>query len=68
MRKIKQEGLSDIYEIVPVGVEDLGSRWVREGEVDSILTVSRPRKSLRVDTDFTLGPMPLFSRQPKNND
>jgi len=31
--------LSDVYEIVPVGVEDLGTRWVQEGEVDSIVTV-----------------------------
>lgn len=38
-KKIKEEGLSDIYVIVPVGAEDLGSKWVEEGEVDSIMTV-----------------------------
>lgn len=38
-RRIKEEGLSDVYEIVPVRAEDLGSKWVREGEVDSIITV-----------------------------
>lgn len=38
-KKIKQEGLSDVYVIVPVGVEDLGSTWFKEGEVDSIITV-----------------------------
>ena len=38
-RRIKQEGLSDVYEIAPVGVEDLGSKWAQKGEVDSIVTV-----------------------------
>ncbi|KIN06389.1 hypothetical protein OIDMADRAFT_17293 [Oidiodendron maius Zn] len=38
-RKIKLEGLSDIYEIVPVGAEDLGSKWIQEGEADTIITV-----------------------------
>lgn len=39
-RRIKQEGLSDVYVLVPVRAEDLGTEWVREGEVDSIITVS----------------------------
>lgn len=38
-RKIKLEGLSDIYEIVPVGAEDLGSKWIQEGGADTIITV-----------------------------
>lgn len=38
-KRIKQEGLSDVYVIVPVGAEDLGSKWVAKGEVDSIITV-----------------------------
>lgn len=41
-KRIKQEGLSDVYVIVPVGVEDLGSRWIAKGEVDTIMTVCAP--------------------------
>jgi len=39
-RKIKEAGLSDIYEIVPVGVEEMGEKWVTRGEVDCVVTVS----------------------------
>jgi hypothetical protein len=45
-KRIKEEGLSDVYEIVPVRAEDLGSRWVGEGEVDSIITVCTPSPAL----------------------
>ena len=38
-RKIKLAGLSDVYEIIPVGAEDLGSKWIQEGEADTIITV-----------------------------
>ena len=38
-RRIKEEGLEDVYVIIPVGVEGLGSKWVQRGEVDSIITV-----------------------------
>ncbi|KAG0645165.1 hypothetical protein D0Z07_9286 [Hyphodiscus hymeniophilus] len=38
-RRVKEAGLSDIYEIVPVGVEELGETWVGMGEVDSIVTI-----------------------------
>ena len=48
--RIIQNALSDIYEIVPVGVEDLdkvadgtkasgGNGWVRKGEADCIMTI-----------------------------
>ncbi len=37
--RVKEAGLEGIYEIVPVGVEDLGDRWVGRGEVDTIVTV-----------------------------
>lgn len=39
-QKIKECGLEGIYEIVPVGIEDLeGGGWVEEGKVDSVVTV-----------------------------
>lgn len=38
-KRIKQAGLSDVYVIVPVGVEDLGQEWVGEGSVDTVVTV-----------------------------
>ena len=38
-RRIKEAGLSDVYVIVPVGVEDLGEEWVRAGEVDTVVTI-----------------------------
>lgn len=41
-RKIKQEGLSDVYVVVPVGAGDLGTKWVQSEEVDSIITVRAP--------------------------
>lgn len=34
-----EAGLEEIYEIVPVGVEDLGDKWVGMGEVDTVVTV-----------------------------
>jgi hypothetical protein len=38
-RKAKLEDLSDVYEIVPVGAEDLGSKWIQEGEADTVIMV-----------------------------
>jgi SAM-dependent methyltransferase len=38
-RRIHEAGLDGIYEIVPVGVEDLGERWVKRGEVDTVCTI-----------------------------
>lgn len=38
-RRIKEAGLSDIFVIVPVGVEELGEKWVGNGSVDSVVTV-----------------------------
>ena len=37
-KRIKEAGLSDVYVIVPVGAENLGTRWVQKEEVDSIIT------------------------------
>ncbi|KUJ15870.1 S-adenosyl-L-methionine-dependent methyltransferase [Mollisia scopiformis] len=51
-KRIQEAGLEGIYEIVPVGVEDLGSKWVGEGEVDTVVTiqclcsVDEPRKMI----------------------
>lgn len=39
-RKIVDAGLEEVYEVVPVGVEDLGDRWVKRGSVDCVVTVS----------------------------
>ncbi|KAH7420042.1 S-adenosyl-L-methionine-dependent methyltransferase [Cadophora sp. MPI-SDFR-AT-0126] len=50
--RVKEAGLEDIYVIVPVGVEDLGEKWVKRGEVDTIVTiqclcsVSEPKKMI----------------------
>jgi hypothetical protein len=38
-KRIKEAGLSDIYVIVPVGIEELGMGWVRKEEVDSMVTI-----------------------------
>jgi hypothetical protein len=38
-RRIKEAGLSDIFVIVPVGVEELGEKWVGKGEVDTVVTI-----------------------------
>jgi hypothetical protein len=49
-KRIIANGLSDIYHIVPVGVEDLdtvadgaaaggGQGWVRKGEADCVMTI-----------------------------
>jgi len=37
--RVKEAGLEDLYVIVPVGVEDLGEKWVKRGEVDTIVTI-----------------------------
>jgi SAM-dependent methyltransferase len=37
--RIKRAGLDGKYEIVPVGVEDLGSDWVSKKSVDTVITV-----------------------------
>ena len=37
--RARQAGLEGKYVIVPVGIEDLGERWVKRGEVDSVVTV-----------------------------
>ena len=39
-KKVKEAGLSDVYVIVPVGVEDLGEKWVGREEADCVVTVS----------------------------
>jgi hypothetical protein len=39
-RKVIEAGLSDVYVLCPVGVEDLGEEWVARGEVDCVVTVS----------------------------
>lgn len=51
-KKIKEAGLEGRYEIVPVGVEDLGVKWVGLGSVDTVVTVQclcsvdEPRKMM----------------------
>jgi SAM-dependent methyltransferase len=53
MQNIKENGLEDIYVLVPVGVEDLGEKWVKMGEVDTVVTiqclcsVDEPQKMIR---------------------
>ena len=37
--RVKEAGLEDVYVIVPVGVEDLEEKWVKRGEVDTIVTI-----------------------------
>ena len=37
--RVKEAGLSDVFVIVPVGVEELGEMWVGKGEVDTIVTI-----------------------------
>jgi hypothetical protein len=37
--RIRKAGLQDKYVIVPVGVEDLGDKWIKQGSVDSVVTV-----------------------------
>jgi len=39
-RRIKDAGLEDVYEIVPVGIEDLSEKWVEKEGVDCVVTVS----------------------------
>ncbi|TVY31507.1 Methyltransferase-like protein [Lachnellula occidentalis] len=50
-RKIRECGLEGVYEIVPVGIEDLEEGgWIKEGRVDSVVTlfclcsIPRPRE------------------------
>ncbi|TVY62916.1 hypothetical protein LSUE1_G007962, partial [Lachnellula suecica] len=39
-KQIERCGLEGVYEIVPVGIEDLGrGRWVKEETVDGVVTV-----------------------------
>ncbi|KAF8848046.1 S-adenosyl-L-methionine-dependent methyltransferase [Acephala macrosclerotiorum] len=38
-KRVTEAGLEEIYEVVPVGVEDLGDKWVGKGEVDAIVTI-----------------------------
>lgn len=38
-KRIEEAELEGIYEIVPVGVEDLGEKWIGKGEVDAIVTI-----------------------------
>jgi len=51
-KRIKEAGLSDVYVIVPVGVEDLGQNWVGMESVDSVLTIQclcsvpRPKEAI----------------------
>jgi hypothetical protein len=54
-KKIKEAGLSDVYVIVPVGVEELGEKWVKMGEVDSITTVSLPFSKPLIIFAFKIG-------------
>jgi SAM-dependent methyltransferase len=37
--RIAHAGLQDKYVIVPVGIQDLGDKWVEKGSVDSVVTV-----------------------------
>ncbi len=51
-KRVHEAGLEGIYEIVPVGVEDLGSKWVEQGEADAVVTIQclcsvpEPRKMI----------------------
>jgi cyclopropane fatty-acyl-phospholipid synthase-like methyltransferase len=52
-RKIKESGLEGVYEIVPVGIEDLrDGGWIEEDGVDAIVTlfclcsIPRPREMI----------------------
>jgi hypothetical protein len=38
-KRVKAAGLTDVYVIVPVGVEHLGENWVGLGEVDTVVTI-----------------------------
>jgi hypothetical protein len=38
-KRIKAAGLSDVFVIVPVGVEELGEKWIGKGSVDSVVTI-----------------------------
>jgi len=38
-QRIKEAGLSDVYVVVPVGVEELGENWVDKGSLDSVVTI-----------------------------
>jgi cyclopropane fatty-acyl-phospholipid synthase-like methyltransferase len=43
-KKAKEAGLADVYVIIPVGVEELGDKWIGLGEVDCVVTVSSYQK------------------------
>jgi hypothetical protein len=55
-KRVKEAGLTDIYVVVPVGVEDLGEKWVREGEVETVVTIqclcSIPRPKEMINTMY----------------
>lgn len=58
-KQIKENGLEGIYEIVPVGIEDLqDGGWIEEGSVDGIVTVlclcSIPQPKLMVSRLYNL--------------
>jgi hypothetical protein len=38
-KRIKEAGLNDIFVIIPVGVEELGDKWVGTEGVDSVVTI-----------------------------
>jgi cyclopropane fatty-acyl-phospholipid synthase-like methyltransferase len=38
-KRIKEAGLSDLYVIVPVGVEELDEKWVGKSSLDSVVTI-----------------------------
>ncbi|KAG9232894.1 S-adenosyl-L-methionine-dependent methyltransferase [Amylocarpus encephaloides] len=50
--KITEAGLQDKYVIVPLGIQDLGEKWVKRGTVDSVVTIQclcsipRPREMI----------------------
>jgi SAM-dependent methyltransferase len=52
-KRIKDSGLSDIYVIVPVGIEELGEKWVAQEDVDTVVTIqclcSIPRPQEMID-------------------
>ena len=39
-QRIIEAGLGDVYVICGVGVENLGEKWVKKGDVDCVVTVS----------------------------
>ena len=64
-KRIKQAGLSDVYVIVPVGAENLGTKWVQKEEVDSIITVCAPSPFVYRSANG-IQSVPLFETSPFN--